>query len=326
MKTIKIKFLDYYPGHKPEENLIYRILTKHYQVELSETPDYIIDGGLGHAHLDPKYAQCVKLVAIGENIAPDFNCFDYAIAFDDLTFGDRYLRLPLFAFYQAFADLAERKAASDDELWNRKFCSFIVSDTKGDPCRVEFFKELSKYRQVDSGGGVLNNVGGRVASKCGFCSQYKFNIAFENSVHPGYTTEKIMEPLSVNSVPIYYGDPNVTADFTEACMVRLHSREEMQKAIDEIIYLDTHKEAYLAKCRASCLVHPVSWYEAQLTDFLMHIFDQPLEKAHRLAAFGNQVMYRNRHYRLHRVDDLYRVPLLKLMGFCRRVKRLVVSG
>jgi len=38
---------------------------------------------------------------------------------------------------------------------------------------------------------------------------YKFTLALENSIAPGYITEKLFQPLLVGSVPIYMGAPDV---------------------------------------------------------------------------------------------------------------------
>lgn len=322
MKRIKLKFLDCWGGHKPENDLYYRVLSKLYDIELSDEPDYVIDEGLGHAHLEARYDGCVKLVSVGENVFPDFNCFDYAVGFDSAEFGDRYLRQPLFTFYDEFAKLRDRASSrpTPEELLNREFCSYVVSNGgRGDPLRTEFFHRLSKYKKVNSGGAHLNNVGGRVADKAAFCARHKFNIAFENSVSPGYTTEKVMQPLTVHSVPIYYGNPTVEEDFDEACMVRVRSRDDVERAVEEIVYLDTHDEAYLAKATSPCLTHPVEWHEARLVKFLRTIFDPPKEEARRLVRYGMQPYYRGKLRSLHRLDDL--VKGLPRMA-CRVLKGL----
>ena len=295
MKTVRVHFTDYY-GTRPENTWAYRLLQRHYDVVLdARNPEYIIDGGLGMDHLD--YPDAVKIVIIGESYVPDFNQFDYAVGFDDLTFGDRYLRLPLFAFYSQFRELCSLPSPSSADLAplaRREFCSFVVSNDDGDPTRLEFFKRLSKYKPVASGGKLFNNVGGRVPDKNAFISRYKFNIAFENSTVPGYTTEKVMEPLAVRSVPIYYGNPRIGEDFDPACMVRLASRDDMDRAIEEIVALDRDDDAYLAKLSVPTFRHPFGWYEARFEEFLRIVFDQPLESAHRLNAFGYQTNIRNR--------------------------------
>lgn len=325
MKTIKLKFIDCWLGHKPEGDKYYKILSKYYNVELSDNPDYIIDGGLGHEYTNPKYDKCVKLITIGENIVPDFNSFDYAVGFDPILFGDRYLRLPLYAFYADFKKLSVRTFPSDEELLKRDFCSFVVSNAGGDPLRTQFFHRLSKYKPIASGGRYLNNIGGPVKDKNAFCARYKFNIAFENSVSPGYTTEKVMQPYTVNSVPIYYGDPMIGQDFNLDSMVRVASREDVERAIEEIIYLDTHDDAYLAKVKASCMTHPVEWYEEQLTLFIRNIFDKPIEEARRLIPFGRQTIYRTTLRNLYKVDDAWKAPFRAVNRVKNAVKKAMTK-
>lgn len=130
--------------------------------------------------------------------------------------------------------------------------------------------------------------------KLAFCAKYKFNIAFENSVSPGYVTEKVMQPLTVHSIPIYYGSPTVGEDFPEECMVQVKDESDIERAIEEIIYLDTHDDAYLEKVQHPCLTQssPEFYYE-RMRCFLRHIFEQPLDKARRLIPYGMQPSYRH---------------------------------
>ena len=235
----------------------------------------------------------IKILLNGENFVADFNAFDYAVGFDHLTFGDRYLRSPLFAHYRSFGDLVGRtQQMSDEQLLNRKFCSFVVSNADfGDPMRKWFFERLSKYKPVASGGRWMNNVGGPVKDKVDFCRGYKFNIAFENSASPGYTTEKIMEAYAAESVPIYYGNPTVETDFRSESMVRVMGKNDIARAVEEVIRLDNDDAAYLAKCRERSFTEsdPIV-YEKRLEEFLVHIFEQPLEKARRRNRYGCQAM------------------------------------
>ena len=300
MKRIRIKFTDYY-GTPPERIPFYGILRKFYDVELCDDPDYIIDGGLGSEHL--RY-DCVKIVCVGESYVPDFNQFDYAIGFDHLEFGDRYLRHPLYALYPQFLSFSDRPVPDPAMLLKRGFCSFVVSNDDGDPMRVEFFRRLSKYKPVASGGKLLNNVGGRVPDKMAFIAKYKFNIAFENSVVPGYTTEKAMEALAARSVPIYYGNPRIAEDFNPDCLVRVADRADVERAVEEIVALDRDDDAYLRKCAADPLVHPVVWYDERLERFVRSIFDRSLPDARRLNAYGYQTNIRRRALKAQMMYDL----------------------
>lgn len=318
MKKIKLKFTDYY-GLRPEDIYYYQLLKGRYDIEISETPDYIIDGGPGREHLD--YPNCVKIATLGENYAPDFNQFDYALGFDPITFGDRYLRFPLFATYPEFARLFEPPAIAPEKLLQREFCSFVVSNSDGDPLRAEFFHRLSKYKKVLSGGRFLNNVGGRVPDKDAFCAGCKFNIAFENSVVPGYTTEKIVQAYSAHTLPVYYGNPAIGDDFVPESMVQVKSRDDVERAVEEIIALDRDDDAYLKRLLTPPSVHPKAWYDERATGFFCHIFDQPLESAHRLVQNGLQVWVRDEYAKLWRLyDKTHPVQLIRKLRrrFCRK--------
>ena len=313
-KIIRIKWGTYGNG-KPADytkDPIYHFLKDNYELEFCDRPDYLICDIASH---DDLQYECVKIISTIENVVPDFSRYDYVMGFDYISFGDRYQRVPLFASYRSYEALKEHHEYSETEkeaLLKRKFCSFVVSNAGADPLRERFFRELSKYKRVDSGGRFLNNVGGPVKDKLEFCSKYKFNIAIENSVSPGYVTEKLMEPLTVHSVPIYYGDPLVTNDFQESCMIRVKDENDIQRAIEEVIYLDTHDEAYLERCLAPCLAREWDYHQKQREAFLRQIFDQPLEKAKRTVNYGFQRHYRKKLRQLFGFDDIIKWPFRKI--------------
>lgn len=306
-RKVNIKWMDYSRGNpaRYEESFIYKYLIDRYVIEFTDKPDYLICSLTNHEDLD---YDCVKIIHTIENVIPDFSRYDYVIGFDYLTLGDRYLRMPLFATYEAYGRLKDRLSnlPSDEELLGRKFCSFVVSNRGADPLRDKFFHELSKYKRVDSAGRHLNNVGAPCKDKLAFCSDYKFNIAIENSVSPGYTTEKIMEPLAVNSVPIYYGDPLVNNDFTPECMVRISGPDDIERAIEEVIALDKDDVLYLKKVKSECLVKPWDWYKKQAERFLDNVFGQDLRNAKRTADFGHQMHIRRNLKQMYFVEDILR--------------------
>ena len=137
-----------------------------------------------------------------------------------------------------------------------------------------------------------------------FIAKYKFNIAFENSVVPGYTTEKAMEALAARSVPIYYGNPRIAEDFNPDCLVRVADRADVERAVEEIVALDRDDDAYLRKCAIDPLVHPVAWYDERLEKFVRSIFDRSLSDARRLNAYGYQTNIRRRALKTQKVYTL----------------------
>jgi len=90
----------------------------------------------------------------------------------------------------------------------------------------------------------MNNLGYFVDDKIAFLRNYKFTIAFENSSHPGYTTEKILHPFVANSIPIYWGNPLVAKDFNPKSFINCHDYINFEEVIEKIIEIDTDDDLY----------------------------------------------------------------------------------
>lgn len=312
MKTIKVKFVDFWENFDPRHNFIADIISKKYRIELSDAPDYLIFSVFGYENID--YHNCTKIFYSGENITPDFNICDYAIGFNFLSFGDRYIRMPFYTAY-GVRQLAAPKVIVPEVVLNRKFCSFVVSNAKGAPERERFFQLLSEYKQVDSGGRYKNNVGGPIPDKNDFIKNYKFNIAFENSMCDGYTTEKIMEPMLVNSVPIYWGNKLIDRDFNPASFVNVSNYSSLEEAVEHIVRLDQNDDEYLSLLSAPWFNEEnyLNW-EEQLIAFFDNIFEKPLSESRYIPTHGYIQTYQ---YRLHRMmrDKLFRKRINPLKWF-----------
>jgi len=293
MKNIKIKFVDFYL--QKNIDVFRNILKRHYNLIENKEPDYIMYSDYGYEHL--KYKNCIKIYYTGENLVPDFNICDYAIGFHHINFEDRYIRLPLCVIREPYRNLLNKNFQRETVL-KRKFCNFVFSNAGiAHPLRNKFFHELSKYKKVDAGGRVFNNIGGPVADKMDFISHYKFTIAIENSSVNGYVTEKIVEPMSVNSIPIYWGSPTINNDFNVRSFVLIENDSEraMKEAIEKIIFLDLNDEEYLKVMSEPWLfdsqyIH----FKDVLLNFLNDIFEQPFEKAGRRAKNGFNMRYEER--------------------------------
>ena len=241
---IKINFEDFWHPNTTEairENPIFRLLSKNFELELTENPDFLIYSFLGVKFL--KY-KCIKIFYTGENIRPNFDECDYAFSFDYPVTEKNY-RLPLYKLYPEDFEKLEGRLSGIDSLMNekRKFCNFLYSNKKA-PERNEFFLKLQKYKKVDSGGKTKNNLGYLVDDKIAFLRKYKFTIAFENSSYPGYTTEKILHPLIANSIPIYWGNPLVARDFNPKSFINCHDYENFEDVIERIIEVNTNDDLY----------------------------------------------------------------------------------
>ena len=248
-KKIKIQFTDFWDVFDANDNFIMDALRKNFEVEISDEPDFVFCSIFGRHHL--KY-DCAKIYYTGENIIPDFNLVDYGLGFQDISFYDRYLRLPHYVLYPRACQLALEKPGkmTDEELVNREFCSCVVSNAVSCKERGIIIDKLNEYKRLASGGRYRNNVGGPVADKIDFSSKYKFCIAIENSPSRGYTTEKIMEAFAANTVPIYWGNPDIAKEFNPKSFINIHDFESFDAAVEFVKKADEDDELYLSMVKA----------------------------------------------------------------------------
>jgi hypothetical protein len=251
MKKIKIGFSDFWhgfdcdpTGKKEYGNSIYRILSDRYEIEIdNENPDFLFFSVFGENHR--KFDGCKKIFYTGENKRPDFNVCDYAISFDHLN-DPRHHRFPLSALNLVEKNISEFPRNLDlDSIKSVKqnFCNFVFSNPFGKERNI-FFHELSKYKKIDSGGMVFNNIGKKVHDKLEFINEYKFTISFENSEYPGYTTEKLIDPKMVDSIPIYWGNPLVSLDWNSKAFINYYDHMDMNRMIEFIKEVDNDDNLY----------------------------------------------------------------------------------
>jgi hypothetical protein len=241
-KKIKIGFADFWKGFNPNENWFVLFLDKYFNVEVSDSPDFLIYSSYSHSYLN---FDGYRIFYTAENVRPNLLECDYALSFDYLKH-PRHYRLPLYGIWYTLDanQLLLPKPPFDEVLKSKsEFCCMVVS-AKGDPKRLKFYEKLSKYKQVHSGGRLLNNIGGPVIDKMEFLKKYKFTLAFENSSFPGYTTEKIFQPMFTNTIPIYWGNPLVSRDFNTKSFINWNDYRSDEAVIEKIIELDQDNNLY----------------------------------------------------------------------------------
>lgn len=291
-QILKIKFVDFGEGINPTDNFILNYIaelnqtlpiTERYQIEFSDEPDFLFYSVFGQEFR--RYQNCVKIFYTGENIVPNFNECDYALGFHFIDFEDRYFRHRNHNF--STEDIQQHSNLNDD-LCRRKFCNFIYSNMRigeGTVLRRDFCLELMRYKPVDCPGKVLNNMQNAITPRDGdwyngkmdFIQNYKFTIAFENSSSNGYTTEKLIQPLQANSIPIYYGNPRVGEDFNTQAFIHCKGKEDFARVIQQIIELDNDDQAYMQMLRQSPISAKYDFhYQDKLLQFLHNIFQKSL--------------------------------------------------
>lgn len=320
---IKVQFTDFWDSFNPEDNFIMEALRKHFEVEVSNEPDFVFCSTFGRKHL--KYS-CAKIYYTGENLLPDFNLVDYGLAFQDISFYDRYLRLPHYVLYPGDCKKAlEKHTKSDEEyLLHKGFCCYVISNALSDPARDEMINVLNSYKELASGGKYHNNVGGPVADKIAFQKGYKFSMAFENTGSRGYTTEKIMQSFASDTIPIYWGNPDIAEEFNEKAFINCHNFASFEDVLEEIKRIDNDDDAYLKMMKEPILKEgsKASEFlgEDYLADYLYKVCSQNPKDAIRRNRVYQGAYYEDEARFHEKVDRALYIPRRFIHGMKNIIK------
>ncbi len=121
---------------------------------------------------------------------------------------------PLTLNAMVWKENADFNADYDFHGSKKGFAAALISNCGDSSGRLEYIKELKKYVEVD----VYGNCGGRKCpgtfrngTKTNNCrailaEEYKFYLAFENSLCTDYITEKFFWTIMMNTVPVVLGN------------------------------------------------------------------------------------------------------------------------
>jgi hypothetical protein len=124
---------------------------------------------------------------------------------------------------------------------------------------------------------------GKIKNKLVYEMKHKFVIAFENSSRSGYTTEKLVSALVAQSIPIYWGNPNIGKEFNTRRFINCHDYESFDDVLKRVQEIDQNDELYMSIVNEPIMSESTDFAEVvkQFELFMQAIFDQPLEKAKR---------------------------------------------
>jgi len=295
---VRIGFAGFWDSFDPADNYFTRIMRRRYDVEVCERPDYLIHSCIGRGRNAHRGYDCVRIFYTGENVPADWLSTDWAFTFE-YDSHPRHFRLPHWPFYVDPRALVKPVDFDPERIIASKtrFCGFVVSNPL---CRTrnEFFRRLSRYKRVDSGGRVMNTLGHRVADKQAFLAECRFTIAFENESHPGYTTEKIAEPMLVNSIPIYWGDPLIGRDFDSRSFLSAHdggSRTTsalLDELVERVVAIDRNPDLLRSMLQQPWLRAnrvPRCVDDTAVLEQFTRIFETPVEPAARRRGIGRML-------------------------------------
>ena len=88
------------------------------------------------------------------------------------------------------------------------------------------------------------------ADKHEFIAQFKFNLCFENSSHPGYATKKSFKRCALAPCPFTGETREIVEDFDPGCFVNVHAYPTFAQALERVVALDSDDAAYEVLGRA----------------------------------------------------------------------------
>lgn len=309
-KTVRIDFCGFWGSFKKDDNLFTKMLSRHFNVEISENPDFVICSNRGEPFEYMKY-DCVRIMFMGENMSPDFTAFDYAIGFDFMEFGDRYFRLPFAFYFDNAKPWIPEKLTYDKakEILDSKkyFCNFIYGHPSSHGMREKLFETLGDYKTVVSPGSYLNNTGDG-KKRCSWQEKHeyvwlsKFTISGDSIAYPGFVTEKIVDPFRDHSIPVYFGSTRIDEDFNTDSFIWCRCEADLNDTLERVKYIDTHDDEYI-NMLMDCPLHNESYllnkYD-ELEKFLVNIFSQDKDEAIRRIRFfcaENHEKYLREYYK-----------------------------
>ena len=200
-------------------------LKPYYDFVAADTPQILLYGPYSGALPRGRY---VKVFIGCENLRPLMDECDWAFG----VYHEEYIGHPRYMRFARWGDDAHLVQPGRD--WETvlkaktHFCAFVFAQPT--PYREAFFRTLSRYKHIDAPGRSMNNmpsidpVPGQIDwdAKREFLRRYKFVVAFENSSAPGYNTEKLTHAIEADTVPIYWGDPEIYRSFNTERFINAH--------------------------------------------------------------------------------------------------------
>ena len=304
---IRVAFAYFWPGFTPSVFKTYfpNIYEK-YDLVLAQDPEVVFYSVFSpryrmyadqrfpspEAHLQPgKY---IRVFFTGENYEPLMDNTEFAITFSTLTDHPNHLRLPLWVYEnKAWGCGPDHLVQTQNLDWEKiaraktGFANFVYSQTV--PYRNQLFEKISSYKRVDAAGPCLNNMDGwrvpsepnRLVGKLEFLAKYKFTLAFENALWPGYVTEKLVDPFFAHSVPIYIGDPTAKLFFNTDAYIDLTTFGTLGQAMEFVRDADNDDRLYLKLLSATAYRDnklPPFAEQAPVDAFFDRIFESALAR------------------------------------------------
>lgn len=284
MRPLRVAFID---GCHGSPKPVLDALALHYQVEVhAQAPDLVFCGD-EHGEERLAHPRALKVLLQHENRHPDFSSYHYAIGLRTLDH-PRWFRMPLYVRTCTAQQLIKAPDFAARALAGKqKFCTLVATNANQIRVwrRLAVADALDLRKPVDFGGPYRNNVGGPVADKLAFYEPYRFAIAFENGGMRGHSTEKITDAMVAGCIPVYWGNPQIAAEFNPKSFVNAYEFDSLSALVDRVMEIENSPALYEQYLREPYFHdnRPNEHFDlSRLGAFLAHAIEAPQPK---LAAF-----------------------------------------
>lgn len=236
-QPVTVAVTNFWDGFDPESGFVKVLLDRAFGswrvIDSPRRADIVLTSVFPHVGT----AYPAKTVAIiWENHRPCYECYHWSLSCDFEDHGGRNVRLPQWTSTLMWRDGVRQPPISCggahghedsldiDVLMRRRegprpargrFCGFVARNPVA--FRMAAAEALSAIAPVDLYGPITGRPDPR--SKFEILADHDFSLCFENSVHPGYHTEKVLHAWAAGTIPLYWGAESVGRDFNPAAFV-----------------------------------------------------------------------------------------------------------
>lgn len=269
-KRLRIWYSNFWPNHDPRDcqlnDLIETATGREVVSVLDEgQADISIISCYGNSTSLNNQNQTLKILFLGENVRPFYRDFDLSITSDMQTYRGRNIYLPLWMleidwFGRNYPDRQTHPKVSISQdrcidLSSRKSAVVYVGNNS-EPNRYSIIKTMEdKGIPIDVYGSQSNPV----QDKIGLYSKYKLVLCPENSMSPGYITEKPLHAWISGARYLYSCYPTDQELVNNSLCIKIP--EDWENSLNMVDWLGKYLDD-------NCTLHVPALYSADRLDRL----------------------------------------------------------
>lgn len=140
-------------------------------------------------------------------------------------------------------------------------CSLIASSKKKQSGHKLRHDLVQWCRETEQGVDVIGRGYKPFAEKSEGLAPYRYSIVIENTRADEYFTEKLVDALLCNTVPIYWGCPNIADFFDPKAMIVCENMADIQRAIENMSEADYASRLPALKTAQGVAAEYLDFYE-----------------------------------------------------------------